>query len=394
MLQLYNNQEDYWQEVSGQNSLQLLLFVNERPTSQENTRQIRVFLENLKATNNFKLDVIDIGKQPHLVEYFKLIATPALVKISPSPQQTLAGSNLISQLEEWWPRWQASLKKQSDNNSHNTGKSKPLSSSSRTNPVQYSEELIRLSDEIFSLQREKEELSEQLKFKDQILAMLAHDLRSPLTAASLAMETLELSETQKDKAQRGELRNQLYEQSRRQFGIMKRMIGDLLEASRSVSAKLEVEPRKMDLKHLCQDAIALMSKQLKAKSQTLTKDIPQDIPSVYVDEELVRQLLVNLLDNAIKYTPEGGQISLSVLHRTSQKVQVSVCDTGPGIPPEKQEHIFEGHFRLKRDEEQEGYGLGLSLCRKIARAHYGQIWVDSSPNRGSCFHFTLPVYRS
>jgi two-component system, OmpR family, clock-associated histidine kinase SasA len=108
---------------------------------------------------------------------------------------------------------------------------------------------------------------------------------------------------------------------------------------------------------------------------------------------LLRQLLVNLLDNATKYTPQGGQISLSVLHRTSQKVQVTVCDTGPGIPPEKQERIFEGHFRLERDEKQEGYGLGLALCRRIAQAHYGQIWVDSSPNRGSSFHFTLPVYR-
>jgi two-component system clock-associated histidine kinase SasA len=105
----------------------------------------------------------------------------------------------------------------------------------------------------------------------------------------------------------------------------------------------------------------------------------------------VRQVIVNLLDNANKYTPEGGKISLSILHRTSQKIQVSVCDDGPGIPEEKREHIFEGHFRLQRDEAQEGYGLGLSLCRKVIRAHCGQIWVDSIFDRGSCFHFTLPV---
>ncbi|HHP7230977.1 MAG TPA: histidine kinase [Xenococcaceae cyanobacterium] len=394
MLQLYNQQGNDRQELSGQNSLQLLLFINERPTSQENIQPIQEFLANLRATNKFELDVIDISKQPHLVEYFKLVATPALVKISPIPQQTLAGNNLISQLEEWWPRWQASLKAQSEATTATTETIAQLSPSSINNPIGYSEELIRLSDEIFRLQREKEELSEQLHFKEQIIAMLAHDLRSPLTAASLAMETLELSENQAATIKKQQLRDQLYQQSRRQFGIMKRMIWDLLEASRNVSAKLEVEPRPLDLKNLCQEAIAQMSKQLKAKSQILNQDIPQDIPDVYVDAELVRQLLINLLDNAIKYTPEGGQISLSVLHRTSQKVQVSVCDTGPGIPPEKQEHIFEGHFRLKRDESQEGYGLGLSLCRKIARAHYGQIWVDSFPNSGSCFHFTLPVYCS
>ena len=392
MLQLHNKQNDYGQGFSGRSSLQLLLFVNERPTYQENTRQIQAFLENLKRVHDFELELIDIGKQPHLVEHFKLITTPALVKISPNPQQTLAGTNLIDQLEEWWPRWQESLAAQSNNQTPQETNS--LSQLSVPNPVAYSEQLIRLSDEIFSLQRQKEELSEQLRFKEQILAMLAHDLRNPLTAASLAMETLELSEKQEDSSKRKQLRSQLYQQSRRQFGIMKRMIMDLLETSRSVSAKLEVNPTKLGLKDLCQDAVAQMSKQLKTKSQILKQDIPQDIPAVYADEELVRQLLVNLLDNAIKYTPEGGQITVSVLHRTSQKLQVSVCDTGPGIPPEKQENIFEGHFRLKRDENQEGYGLGLALCRKITRAHYGQIWVDSVPNRGSCFHFTLPVYRS
>ncbi|MFN7257382.1 MAG: ATP-binding protein, partial [Microcystis sp.] len=125
----------------------------------------------------------------------------------------------------------------------------------------------------------------------------------------------------------------------------------------------------------------------------LQSDIPQDLPPVYADEELIRQVIINLLENGIKYTPAGGEITLSVLHRTTQKVQVSISDTGPGIPEEKQEHIFEGHVRLKRDEGKEGYGIGLSVCRKIIRAHYGQIWVDSVPDHGSSFHFTLPVYR-
>ena len=107
----------------------------------------------------------------------------------------------------------------------------------------------------------------------------------------------------------------------------------------------------------------------------------------------MRQLIVNLLDNAIKYTPSGGKISLSILHRTSQTVQLNVSDTGPGIPPEKRERIFEGHFRLKRDRDSEGYGLGLSWCRDIVCAHYGQIWVDSPSDVGSCFHVILPTYR-
>jgi two-component system clock-associated histidine kinase SasA len=390
VLQSYSQQADFGQDTSEQESLQLLLFVDERPTSQENIQRIRTYLQNLKAEHPFKLEIIEIGKQPHLVEHYKLVATPALVKIYPLPRQTLAGSNLIDELRKWWPRWQFSTQQKQENGSKSDGSP---SFSSPINSIGYSAELIRLSDQIFSLQKEKEALLEQLRFKDQILAMLAHDLRSPLTAASIAVETLELSQEQKDNQRNHSLREQLFKQARKQFGIMNRMIGELLQASKSMSAQLRVQPRQLELHPLCCDIISQFANRVQEKSQLLKKDIPQDLPSVYADEELIRQVIVNLLDNAIKYTPEGGEIYLSILHRTSQKIQISICDTGPGIPPEKQERIFEGHFRLKRDEQQEGYGLGLCMCRKIINVHYGQIWVDSSSDRGSCFHFTLPVYR-
>ena len=393
MLQLYEWQKDLDNNNSDNSYLQLLLFVDKRPSYRKKIQLIQAYLEDLRLEHDFKLDVIEIGKQPHLVEYFKLVATPALVKISPQPRQILAGSNLMGQLEMWWPRWQNSLQNMSGENSATLEQLDPVIEKSLIKTTSYSDDLIKLSDKVFSLQQEKEELLEQLRFKEQILAMLAHDLRSPLTAASLAMETLELSEDYENTEQRQQLRQKLYLQSKQQVLIMKRMISDLLEASTSANSKLKVHPCKLNVYSLCQDAIAQVKKQLKAKSQIFKEDIPQDIPQIYADPELVRQLLVNLLDNAIKYTPEGGEISLSVLHRTSQKVQFSVSDTGPGIPPEKQERIFEGHFRLPRDQEKEGYGLGLALCRKIARAHYGQIWVNSSLGNGSCFKFTLPVYR-
>ncbi|MGB5973599.1 MAG: ATP-binding protein, partial [Nodosilinea sp.] len=108
----------------------------------------------------------------------------------------------------------------------------------------------------------------------------------------------------------------------------------------------------------------------------------------------VKRVIANLLDNAIKYTPQKGQVSIVVLHRTTQKVQVSVTDTGPGIPAENRDKIFEESYRLQRDATQDGYGLGLALCQRIVRAHYGQIWVDSAESKGSSFYFTLPVYRN
>lgn len=377
--------------------LQLLLFVDRRPSSGEQLRQIRKYLSELEAQHIFQLQVIDVGEQPYLAEHFKLVATPALIKLHPEPRQTLAGSTLVTQLENWWPRWQRSAEEYIMGLDTQVNTSAPEASKPTINSITYSAELIQLSDEIFRLKQEKEKLQEQLQFKDRIIAMLAHDLRNPLTAASIAIETLELGFEAKDgraSRLRPELIAQLLKHARTQTRAIDRMITDILQAARGTSSELRIHPQPLDLGELCQDVLNHLQDQFRLKAQQLETDIPKDLPRVYADSERVRQVVVNLLDNAIKYTPVNGKIHVSILHRTTQKVQVSVCDDGPGIPPENQEHIFEDHFRLQRDEKQSGYGIGLSLCQRIVRAHYGQIWVDSILNQGSCFHFTLPVYRS
>jgi two-component system clock-associated histidine kinase SasA len=174
---------------------------------------------------------------------------------------------------------------------------------------------------------------------------------------------------------------------------MNRLIADILQASKNLNTQFTVNHTQLYLQYLFHEVLEQYWDQVEEKKLTLDTDLPQDVPPVYADEDLIRQVLVNLLDNAVKYTPEGGKITVSILHRTTQKVRVSICDTGPGIPEEKKDRIFESHVRLKRDEGQEGYGLGLSVCRKIITAHYGQIGVDSVLGQGSCFHFTLPIYR-
>ncbi len=384
-------------------SLQLLLFVDERPSSRKHIQRIRSYLETLKADYPFELTVVDVGEQPYLAEHFKLVATPALIKIHPNPRQTIAGSNLVGQLKNWWPRWQRSVEEYELGLSTGTCLQSPISSSNSTpivqsaaNSIAASVELIQLSDEIFRLKQENEELLEQLRFKDQVVSMLAHDLRNPLTAASIALETLQLEQQPPKEGGALQLtpaiKARLFEQARTQVRTMDRMITDLLQAAKGTSAELKIQPHKLLLGKLCQEVLERMSEQFQLKSQQVITDIPQDLPCVYADEELVRQVFVNLLDNAIKYSAPGGKIHVSILHRTTQKIQVSVGDEGPGIPEENRDRVFENHFRLKRDEAKDGYGLGLSLCQKIVRAHYGSIWVDAAP-KGACFHFTLPVYQ-
>ncbi len=367
--------------------LKLLLFIDKRPSSAEQVRQIRQHVEDLEGSTTPALEVIDVSEQPYLAEHFRLVVTPTLIKVSAAGRQTLTGSNIISQIDYWWSRWQAEVENESAERDKN-----PAGNTS----IAQSTEIIHLSDEIFRLKQLNAEANAKLDFKDRIIAMLAHDLRNPLTAASIAIETLEMGYDPSHERRsrfRPELTVQLLRNAKTQIRSIDRMITDILQAAHGPSVDLHIFPKELSLQELCQEVVSSMTAKVKDKEQIIRLDIPQDLPQVHADPNQVRRVIVNLLDNAVKYTPNGGEVVISALHRTTQKVQVSIQDTGPGIPADKQARIFEESFRLQRDQSQDGYGLGLALCLRIVRAHYGQIWVDSVPQQGSTFHFTLPVYK-
>ena len=367
--------------------LKLLLFIDKRPSSAEQVRKIRHHIDTLESKHPPVLEVIDVSEQPYLAEHFKLVVTPTLIKVSAAGRQTLTGSDIISQIDYWWSRWQADVE-----NERTEQDQQFLENAS----IAESTEVIHLSDEIFRLKQLNAETNAKLEFKDRIIAMLAHDLRNPLTAASIAIETLEMGYDPNHERRtrfRPELTVQLLRNAKTQIRSIDRMITDILQAAHGPSVDLHIFPRELDLGELCQEVMESMLTKVKNKGQIIRLDIPQDLPRVHADTEQVRRVITNLLDNAVKYTPEGGEVMVIALHRTTQKVQVSIQDTGPGIPADKQARIFEESFRLQRDQSQDGYGLGLALCLRIVRAHYGQLWVDSVPQEGSTFHFTLPVYK-
>ncbi len=398
-------------KVSG--PFKLLFFVDKRPNSTEQVRSVRERLKQLQG-KSFRgephssgpsdlapivLEIVDVSNQPYLAEHFKLVATPALIKVSADQHQVLAGSDIATQLEDWWPRWQ----KEIEAYQQQFLMAKAMLPSEGKNDggivvdaVAQSTEILRLSDEIFRLDQEKEELASQVAFKDRIITMMAHDLRNPLTAASIALETLALAyEPNSERANKFTpgLKAHLLKSAQVQIRTINSMITEILQAAKGSSANLQINPEKLNLQVLCTKTIASFESKLNYKKQSIHADIPQDLPFAYADIDQVQRVLTNLIDNAIKYTPANGQIGIIALHRTTEKVQISIRDTGPGIPRENQTLIFEENFRLKRDQTQDGYGLGLALCQRIVRAHYGQIWVDSKQGEGSCFHFTLPVYR-
>lgn len=368
-------------------TLQLLLFVDDRPSANELVKEMEHFLQRDEICIS-DLQVINVTGQPQLAELFKVVMTPALVKITPPPRQTIAGKNLISQLENCWLSWQTQA--QQAQNLDAPSEIKAPNSRELSNSLAYSTEVIRLADEVFLLAQDKADLEEQLRFKDRVIAMLAHDLRNPLTAVSLALETIEISGEKLDP----KMTRHLFKHARSQIKVADGLIADILEAGRSSNSEFQIQRQKLRLDQLCMGVSNdfYLINSLEAKQQTFTTDIPNDLPLVYADEERIRQVLMNLLGNAIKYTPPGGEIELNVLHRTAQKIEVSIVDNGPGIPTEKRDRVFDDRYRLERDDQAEGYGIGLSLCRRIVRAHYGQIWVDAAGKHGSSFHFTLPVY--
>lgn len=361
-------------------AIELLVFVDRRAGTRELIRCIRQQLDALAGTYPAQLDVVELAERPYLAEHYKLVATPALVKTHPQPSQVLAGKDLVSQLEIWWPRWQGQLETQLQGEQD---------LEEAYHPSEQTAELLRLSDEIFKLRQKEAELQEQLLFKDRILAMLAHDLRNPLAATSLALETLEQNRARL----KPETVKQMYSHARNQTRLMDSMIEDILEAARGTASELTLSTQEFEFAALCRDVISEVATRASVKELTLETDIPEVLPTVHADPDKIRQVLMNLLDNAIKYTPTNGVIRVTALHRTRQKVEVIIEDTGPGIPQEAKERVFSDTVRLSRDLDRDGYGIGLSLCQRIIRGHYGRIWVDSEPGEGSSFHFTLPIYQ-
>ena len=385
-------------------SLQLLLFLDERMTSYVQNLEIRAKLATLNHEQSFELQIVDVGKQPDLAEHYRVIATPALVKLYPPPRQILAGSNLLDQIDNWWERWQGDIASVGGEPTTTYGQYPVASEPSEPTPAKailsdsigYVSKLIKLTDEVFTLKQEKEELLSRLKLQDRAISVLAHDLRNPLTAAALALGTLEIIHNPLDyRANSLEpvTIEKLIKRARLQLQSIDRLVTDILQPLADSNTEFTLRPQKIDLTELISGVISQLDSQFQIKSQSITTDIPQDLPPVYGDEDKLRQAVTNLLDNAIKYTPICGKIHVSALHRTAQTIQISIADNGLGIPEENQKRIFQDRYRLDRDLTESGYGIGLSVCQQIVRAHYGQIWVESVPGKGSVFNFTLLVYQ-
>jgi signal transduction histidine kinase len=232
----------------------------------------------------------------------------------------------------------------------------------------------------------------QLEFKNQFLSHVSHELRTPLTCihqyVTLLLDGLAgfVPPEQSD-----HLKTVL-----KSVNQLHAMIRDLLEATRAESGKLRIEPRCIALGELVQQTVAMLRPTADKKKVGLEIGLDQRLPLVHADPDRVLEVLINLVDNAIKFTPEEGSVMVqaSVVATDPGAVYISVSDTGRGINPEAKALIFERLYQDADsiDNNRSGLGLGLFICKEIVRLHEGRIWVSSELGQGSTFTFTLPVY--
>ena len=358
---------------SGRPALRLLLVAANHHLASADLRNLIQLLRNDDIGFAVTLEVADPARQPELLELHRLVATPALVKLAPQPRQVFAGNAITQKLRTWLPRWQ---------------QQEVVSDLGMSlEPVDFdgsrSRRELQLEDQMLVLRQENETLTERLGVQERLLRMVAHELRTPLTAAKLALQSHELGQIDALRFQ---------DVLKRRLNDIEALSQDLLEVGTTRWEAL-FNPQRLNLGTVAAETILELEKLWVGRELRLITDIPADLPDVYADGRRMRQVLLNLMENAFKYTPEGGEVSLALLHRTSQWVQVSVCDSGPGIPATEQQRIFQDRVRLPQTSRTtSGYGVGLSVCRRIAEVHGGRIWVVSEPEEGACFHVTVPVW--
>jgi len=224
------------------------------------------------------------------------------------------------------------------------------------------------------------------ELKDEFIGLVSHELRSPLTVIIGAVNTA-LSEI--DRLPRGEMR-QLLNDASNEAEALSHLLGNLLELSRAQADRLILHLEPVRLQKVARDAIDKVKQQ--SSTHQLVLDLPKRMPMVMADQVRLERILFNLLENGVKYSPDGGEIRLFAKKQKSEVV-VGVRDYGVGISPEDMGKLFQPFQRLgdPTRNHTKGAGLGLLVCRRLVEAHEGRIWVESEVGQGTTFYFTLPV---
>lgn len=228
-----------------------------------------------------------------------------------------------------------------------------------------------------------DEAVQACNMRDEVFGIVSHDLRNPLSAILMSTEYLfEMIPPDTEKRER-----HWVEVIRRSADRITRLVEDLVDVSRIEGERLRIQRTAVSAGEILEEAVEREKAIASPKKIRLSIEKHQQLPEIYADRGRVLQVLENLLGNAIKFTPEGGRVLVRA-SRSDEDVKIEVCDSGPGIPIEQQEHLFEAFWQ---GAETDGSGLGLAIARGLVEAHGGHIRVESEVGMGTTFGFTIPV---
>ena len=228
------------------------------------------------------------------------------------------------------------------------------------------------------------------KLKTDFISVVSHELRTPLTSIKGYTDLLLSGAT----GEISELQSEFLSIIQSSTTRLSNLINDILDISRIESGTIEIKHEPIDYRRIVADTLRLMKAAADEKQISMDASLPESIPPVRGDIDKVAQVLGNLVSNAIKYTPEGGWVKVSLEITGEASVLTSVTDSGIGISPEDQKRLFQKFFRADNTSTREagGTGLGLVIAKTIVELLGGAIWVESEPGRGTRFYFTLPLY--
>jgi two-component system phosphate regulon sensor histidine kinase PhoR len=219
----------------------------------------------------------------------------------------------------------------------------------------------------------------------ELVGNISHELRTPLATIKAIVETIQDGAIDDKEAAKKFLARVNDEVDR-----MTQMVAELTELSRIESGKAKLKLETVNLNLIIEDVIARLNHYAKSQRVALLSELPDDLPPVHADNERIRQVITNLVHNAIKFTPSGGKAIISAKPERDSVV-VSVCDTGIGISKEDLPHVFERFYKADKARAGGGTGLGLAIAKHVVQAHGGNIWAQSEEGKGSTFSFSLPL---
>jgi len=224
--------------------------------------------------------------------------------------------------------------------------------------------------------------------RSSLLSSVSHDLRTPLSSIKASASSLLQEDVQWDEETRRSFATTIEHQADR----LNRLVGNLLDMSRIEGGALKPEKEWYPLDELLQDVLNHMQGMLQGRKVQLS--LPGNLPPIELDYLQIDQVLTNVLENAVRYTPAKSPIEISACV-TNGQIEVSIADHGPGIPPYELNRIFDKFYRvsgtLRKNTSIMGTGLGLAVCRGLIEAHGGHIWAENRPEGGVIFRFTLPM---